>query len=836
MQQIDHSNKLFMLASELVNHTGKHIFLTGKAGTGKTTFLKYIRNHCPKQMAVVAPTGVAAINAGGVTIHSFFQLPISPFIPEERKFEKRNDEVVNSHSLINRMRLTAQKKQVLQELELLIIDEISMVRCDTLDAIDVVLRHVRHKYHERFGGVQVLFIGDMFQLPPVVKEAEWSLLSPYYSSPYFFDSRVMREEQPVYIEFNKIYRQTEEKFIRVLNQVRNNELDQEGFALLKERYQPLFKDEEHEGYIILTTHNEKAKNLNVQRLAKLETRIYNYTAEIKDEFFESSYPADQLLQLKVGAQVMFIKNDPDKKYFNGKLGVVSELTDEKILVQCKDDDYPIEVNRESWENIRYKLNPSSRQLEEEVLGSFVQYPLRLAWAITIHKSQGLTFPKAVIDAGYAFAPGQVYVALSRCTGLEGMVLKSEINASRLLNDKRIVEFSTRNASSLQLESELKKAKKQYMLNTLVGLFDFNKLKKDVDEIFMFFSKNISSFNSEALGWIEDLSNGITGVQQTAEKFWPQLKNLFEQDIQPDQNNLLQERIHAAFQYFSNQLEKLIAGLSTSPAITDSRIHAKEYNELVSNLFNRLSLQKFLMNGHNGLFTMESYHSLKKSFVSPPFSINAYAGAARQKKKMEHEELFQQLKMVRDKICNNRNLPVYMVAGSKALEEMATCFPQNKAELKQINGFGKVKVESYGSLFLDVINKYCEINNISSRMEALIPKREKRAAVQAKSSTRMESFKLFKQGKSISEIALERKLSTSTIESHLHFFISTREITLEELVDPEKIELISFTLDELKSLEVSPIKQKLGDAVSYGDIRAVISWKVNERIPSGSDLQ
>ena len=234
--------------------------------------------------------------------------------------------------------------------------------------------------------------------------------------------------------------------------------------------------------------------------------------------------------------------------------------------------------------------------------------------------------------------------------------------------------------------------------------------------------------------------------------------------------------------------------------------------------------------------MESYHSRKKSFVSPPFSINAYAGAARQKKKMEHEELFQQLKMVRDKICNNRNLPVYMVAGSKALEEMATCFPQNKAELKQINGFGKVKVESYGSLFLDVINKYCEINNISSRMEALIPKREKRAAVPAKSSTRMESFKLFKQGKSIGEIALERKLSTSTIESHLHFFISTREITLEELVDPEKIELISFTLDELKSLEVSPIKQKLGDAVSYGDIRAVISWKVNERIPSGSDLQ
>lgn len=473
MQKIDASNTLFSLASDLVNRTSRHIFLTGKAGTGKTTFLKYIRENCPKQMAVVAPTGVAAINAGGVTLHSFFQLPLSPFIPEARGF-RQNDEATNKHTLLGRLRLNGERRRIIQELELLIIDEISMVRCDVLDAIDLVLRHVRLRHSEKFGGVQVLFIGDLFQLPPVVKEQEWDLLKDYYRSPFFFDSHVMKDDPPIYIEFTKIYRQTEEKFIDLLNKVRNNEMDEDHLCALHDRYQPGFFGEGSEGYILLTTHNEKARDINTGELAKLSGKLFTYRAEVNGDFPASAFPADEALQLKVGAQVMFIKNDasPAKRYFNGKIGIVTKLEDEKIWIQCKDESEAIEVSKEKWDNIRYTLDKTTRQLSEDVLGSFGQYPLRLAWAITIHKSQGLTFEKAVIDAGKAFAPGQVYVALSRCTNLEGMVLHSRIRSNTLYADDRIVQF-TKNILPLEdLQQELTEARKAYQEKVLLSLFDF----------------------------------------------------------------------------------------------------------------------------------------------------------------------------------------------------------------------------------------------------------------------------------------------------------------------------------------------------------------------------
>ncbi|MFZ1857309.1 MAG: AAA family ATPase, partial [Chitinophagaceae bacterium] len=425
----DTHNEMFQLAIQLVNQSNRNIFLTGKAGTGKTTFLKYIRENCPKQMAVVAPTGVAAINAGGVTIHSFFQLPLAPFIPETTGAGFQNNgqdsssssAFSNKHSLLSRLRFNSDKKKVLQQLEILVIDEISMVRCDTLDAIDTVLRHIRQRPSERFGGVQLLFIGDMLQLPPVIKEQEWSLLSEYYNGQYFFDSKVLQEDPPVYIEFNKIYRQRDEQFIGLLNQVRNNKLDEDGISLLESRFEPSFRRSKQDGYIVLTTHNNKASEINARELGSLGGRLFSYDAEVQDEFSDRAYPADEVLHLKIGAQVMFIRNDAaekGKRFFNGKIGTVSNLEVDKIFVKC-DDDTEIEVQREKWENIRYTLNKSTRQLDTDVLGSFTQFPLRLAWAITIHKSQGLTFEKAIIDAGAAFAPGQVYVALSRCTSLEG---------------------------------------------------------------------------------------------------------------------------------------------------------------------------------------------------------------------------------------------------------------------------------------------------------------------------------------------------------------------------------------------------------------------------------
>ncbi len=428
MQSIDHSNKIFQLAESLVNESNRSIFLTGKAGIrGKTTFLKHIRQNCVKQIAVTAPTGVAAINAGGATIHSFFQLPLSPFIPEAKGFMQSN-EAVNKHSFLGRMRLNNEKRKILQQLELLIIDEISMVRCDTLDAIDTVLKHFRYRNSEPFGGVQVLFIGDMFQLPPIIPDEEWNLLSQFYKSAYFFDSQVIQQFPPVHIEFQKIYRQRDEEFIHLLNEVRHNNLSDKGMQLLNSRYDPWFELSSSDNYIFLTTHNYKSDSTNAAELSKLKQKTFSFKAEVTGEFYERSYPADALLELKVGAQVMFIKNDKGKvkRYFYGKIGVVEKIEDDAIFVQCKNEEDVIEVHKEIWENIRYSIDKQTQQLDEEVVGRFVQYPLRLAWAITIHKSQGLTFDKVVIDAGRAFAPGQVYVALSRCTSLSGIVLKSQV--------------------------------------------------------------------------------------------------------------------------------------------------------------------------------------------------------------------------------------------------------------------------------------------------------------------------------------------------------------------------------------------------------------------------
>lgn len=832
MQTLDTSNDLFLLAADMVNHTSRHIFLTGKAGTGKTTFLKFIRENCPKQIAVVAPTGVAAINAGGVTIHSFFQLPLSPFIPEARGFNPKNNEVNNSHSLISRLRLNTQKKKILQELELLIIDEISMVRCDTLDAIDLVLRHARYRHSERFGGVQVLFIGDMFQLPPVIKDQEWNLLAEHYNSPYFFDSKVMKEDPPAYIEFTKIYRQTEEQFIKLLNQVRNNELDEEGMKILQSRVQSLFNENEQDGYIVLTTHNEKAKNRNADRLTRIENKLFTYKADILDDFPENAYPADVLLQLKVGAQVMFIKNDTDKKqYFNGKIGVVTELKEDKIMVQCKGETEAIEVKKEKWENIRYTVNKATRQLEEEVLGSFIQYPVRLAWAITIHKSQGLSFQKAIIDAGAAFSPGQVYVALSRCTNLEGMILQSHLKANSFLSDPRIVKF-LQNAVVNNLNEELETAKKQYQLKTLLSLFDFKRTGAEIEELKKYLVEYTSSFNAEVFGWIEDLLAAVNQLQNTAEKFHAQLKTLFEQTIKPEENILLQERIKAAAVYFSAALAKQIEAVSHSAASTDSRIHAKEYNEMLREIFAQLSLQKFLLQGFSGKFNMENFHLRKKSFVLPPFSVNAYAGASQSKKNSIHPALYQQLKNLRDNICAKKDLPIYLVAGSNTLEELTTYLPLTLEDLAQISGFGKSKLESYGDKFLEIIREYCKTNNLNSCIAEKASKRRRKETKEQKIDTKYETFRLYKNGMSVLEIAKERNFTQQTIEGHLAYYVGSGEIKIEELISREKMILIEPAVKNFTGGSITPIKETLGDKISFGEIRLVLAWfEFQKKLPT-----
>ena len=826
----DTTNEIFQLAIQLVNQSNRTIFLTGKAGTGKTTFLKYIRQNCPKQMAIVAPTGVAAINAGGVTIHSFFQLPLSPFIPETggTGFHSPSQEISNKHSLISRLRFNSEKKKVIRQLELLIIDEISMVRCDTLDAMDTVLRYLRQRPDDRFGGLQVLFIGDMLQLSPVIKEEEWNLLSEYYPGRYFFDSRVLQEEPPVYIEFNKIYRQSDEQFIDLLNQVRNNELNNEGIKILESRFQPGFRRQKQDGYIILTTHNNKANEINAMELSKLNSKLFSYEAEVQNEFSERAYPAEQILYLKTGAQVMFIRNDTSdkgKRYFNGKIGAVSKLEADKIFVQCQDDGAEIEVSKEKWENIRYTLNNTTRQLDSDVLGSFTQYPLRLAWAITIHKSQGLTFEKAIIDAGEAFAAGQVYVALSRCTSLEGMVLQSRIQPSRLFSDSRIVEFSQRSVSGNQLQQELAIAAKGYQLEILMNCFDFSPAINNCKEQLEYVQEHHSSFNPESLTWTRELIGKLDKLQETARKFHNQLQSLFLLAEEAETNQLLQERIKAASVYFAAEAGSLIQFIQQSPVVTDSRLHSKEYNESHREIFAQLAMKKFLFEGFKEGFDIETFHQRKQRFVLPPFSVNAYAGANQKRADSPHPALHQQLRKLRDTICSRNDQPIYIVAGSNTIDEMAMYLPQTLIELRKISGFGDAKIRQYGQQFLNVILEYCVKNNLSSLMHEKSPKREKKEKPDTpknKVDTHGETFKLYKAGKTVAEIAKERNLAVGTIEGHLCKFIRRRDISIHELVSKEKFVLIEAALIDFDGTSTGPVKQKLPNDISFGEIKMVMA--------------
>lgn len=830
----DTTNEIFQLAIQLVNQSNRNIFLTGKAGTGKTTFLKYIRQSCPKQMAIVAPTGVAAINAGGVTIHSFFQLPLSPFIPETKGtgFQLNNQDpssgpgFSNKHSLVSRLRFTSEKKKVIQQLELLIIDEISMVRCDTLDAIDTVLRHIRHRPSEIFGGVQVLFIGDMFQLPPVIKDQEWSLLSDHYNGPYFFNSKVLQDEPPVYIEFNKIYRQSDQQFIDLLNQVRNNELDEDGFNILESRLQPNFRRSKQDGYIILTTHNNIASDINSNELSSLNAPLYSYDAEVQDEFYDRAYPADEVLLLKIGAQVMFIRNDSsdkEKRYFNGKIGVISKLESDKIFVQCDDDE--IDVSKEKWENIRYTLNKTTRHLDEEVLGSFTQYPLRLAWAITIHKSQGLTFEKAIIDAGEAFAPGQVYVALSRCTSLEGMILKSRVRSSRLFSDQRIVEFSQKNSSTRRLQQELDIAKKNYQQTVLNNSFDLSLTVNSGKELFEYLFEHSGSFNPESISWAEELLGKIDKLQETAKKFQAQLQFLFLRTESSESDNALQERVKAAANYFVTETGILIQLINQSPAITDSRLHSKEFNDSLRETFAQLTIKQFMFEGMREGFDIDTFHQRKQKFVLPSFSVNAYAGVNKIKTDSPHPVLHQQLRKMRDIICSRKDIPIYIVAGSNTIDEMAMYLPQTLSELRKISGFGDAKIQQYGQQFLDVILEYSLKNNLSSHIHEKTPKRERRirtGPAKKKGDTHAETFKLYKEGKSITIIAKERNLTVNTIEGHLAKFVRRGDIKIEELVSREKIILIEPAVKNYSSGSITPIKQKLGEEISFGEIKLVMA--------------
>jgi GTPase SAR1 family protein len=537
-------------AFDFAEYTGCHIFLTGKAGTGKTTFLHNFKESSSKQMIIVAPTGVAAINAGGVTIHSFFQLPFGPHLPEA--IYHKND-VAGSYQKLSQL-----KKDIIRNLELLVIDEISMVRADLLDAIDATLRRFKDHFLP-FGGVQLLMIGDLQQLPPIVQKEERQLLQEYYETMFFYGSKALQQTNYTTLELTHVFRQNDDHFIHLLNKIRDNEYDQETLEKLNARYDPQFNPSDAEGYITLTTHNKQAKTINRARLKKLSTDKYTREAKIEGEFPEHAYPTDAELTLKIGAQVMFIKNDISNKklFYNGKIGNVVDITDNYIYVKCPEDSENIATERLEWHNIQYTIDKEKEIIQEKIIGSFTQYPLKLAWGITIHKSQGLTFEKAIIDASAAFAHGQVYVALSRCKSFEGIVLISPISRTCIKHDSSVLQFMNNVENDSPGKNFFDQCKFDYQLSLLKKMFNFKPIEKHLHSILRIIQRHITSIPPELTERViqanESFRNEIVDVSYRFEK---QIDRLVEENANIAENELLQERITKGCIYFSEKVESI----------------------------------------------------------------------------------------------------------------------------------------------------------------------------------------------------------------------------------------------------------------------------------------
>ena len=569
-------------AWDFVEHTGRSIFLTGKAGTGKTTFLKTVVAESSKRNVVVAPTGVAAINAGGMTIHSFFQLPFSPFVPGA-KIESKFD-------------FGKEKRKLIASLDLLIIDEISMVRSDLLDAIDSILRRFRDRY-KPFGGVQLLMIGDLQQLTPVVTPEDERMLKPYYDTPYFFGSKALSQIDYVTIQLEKVYRQQDDTFLTLLNHIREGQPTADDLALLNSRYKPVFLPKPEEGYIRLTTHNQMANNYNESELQKLPGRSFNYQAKIEGTFPEYSYPTAETLTLKVGTQVMFVKNDPssEHRYYNGRIGHVTLAEPNRLMVYCPGDADAIEVVPLEWENARYTLNDETREIETEILGKFTQLPLRLAWAITIHKSQGLTFERAIIDASLSFAPGQVYVALSRCKTLEGMILASQIPPHAIINDERVDSYISHQEEAAQRSiDQLPTLKDEYYRHLLLELFDFKDilyreeyLGRIIIEFFYRSHTDIAELHKRAL---EDYKQQVILV---ADKWRAMIQQMTIDALHEEE---FLERVKRSAAYFEQTLDKVLAKpLSLVPDIkSQNKLAMKRLTENYTELRQAWLSRRYLL--------------------------------------------------------------------------------------------------------------------------------------------------------------------------------------------------------------------------------------------------
>lgn len=808
-------NKELELAWAFINNTSRNVFLTGKAGTGKTTFLHKLKKESFKRLIVVAPTGVAAINAKGVTIHSFFQMPFGPLIPGE-------DHLQNSN--FNR-KFSKTKIDIIKSLDLLIIDEISMVRADLLDGIDRVLKRYR-KSNKEFGGVQVLMIGDLQQLSPVIKDHEWSLLKSYYKTGFFFSSQVFQACDALTIELKHIYRQDNQEFIQILNEVRNNSLTQASADKLNKRYIPDFKPNPSEGYIYLTTHNRKAEQVNLEELKLLSSKVYKYQAEVGGKFPEYSYPNDESLQLKVGAQVMFIKNDssPEKRYFNGKIGKVIELNKNEVTIRCPEDDFDISTSPEVWENINYTVDNESKAIMEDRIGFYKQIPLRLAWAITIHKSQGLTFEKAIIDAEGAFAHGQTYVALSRCKSLEGLVLKSKINSNQIISDDNITSFTKQSEENVPDESILELSQRNFQLDCIAEIFNYHDFLFPVNRAIDVFYKNRNSIEGlveKPLLSIKD--EAIIPLLKINKSFIGQLKSIITNHELPEDSLLVQERFKKGLEYFKERTNAVIvSSLETLNFTTDNKEVEKDLTKHIDLFEELLEIKLIYLREFANGFNSNRFLELrgKASFITKE------KPKAKRKAAIEGTSnvvLFELLRELRDTIAKENDLIHYQIFNQKSLYEMCEVLPTSIEELLQVNGMGKVRVKKYGEAILKVIGTYCEENNIDVPQTDYQIEFLSTSTVtnKRKGDTKKISLELFKTGKSILAIANERELNENTIFTHLASFISSKEIKITDLMSELHYKELKEIIPKTTFENLSDLKHQLDEKYTFGEIRLVL---------------
>ncbi|WP_270565785.1 HRDC domain-containing protein [Bacteroides finegoldii] len=715
------NNPELQLAWQFIENTGTHLFLTGKAGTGKTTFLRRLKEQSPKRMVILAPTGIAAINAGGVTIHSFFQLSFAPFVPE-----------TTFNSSQTHYRFSKEKRNIIRSMDLLVIDEISMVRADLLDAIDSALRRYRDR-EKPFGGVQLLMIGDLQQLAPVVKENEWEMLKNYYETPYFFASRALRETVYMTIELKTVYRQSDTFFLSLLNKIRENQADDEVLNELNRRYQPGFRPRKEEGYIRLTTHNYQAQKVNDNELASLPGQTYSFRAEIDGTFPEYLYPADEVLTIKAGAQIMFLKNDPssEKRYYNGMIGEVAAVNDAGMIVRGKDNGDEFQLLPEEWGNYKYVLNEETKEITEEIEGTFRQYPIRLAWAITIHKSQGLTFERAIIDARNSFAHGQTYVALSRCKTLEGMVLESPLRREAIISDSTVDDFTKEVERNKPGNRQLHDMQKAYFFDLLSDLFNFYSLDQAYKRLLRLIDEDLYKLYPKQLAEYKELAPHIKEkIVEVSQRFRNQYTRLINgsDDYAVDQG--LQERVRSGAGYFRKELEPVRALFEKTNMPLDNKELRKQLNERLQALDDALWIKESLLEAMMGQpFTVTGYLKLKAK-VTLSLEDDSSSGSSPKAPKEKRErkgrkertrssskakvevptdilypELYRTLSEWRAAKAREVSLPAYIIMQQKALMGIVNLLPDTPEALEAIPYFGAKGVQKYGLEILGIIREY-----------------------------------------------------------------------------------------------------------------------------------